>query len=128
MERVDAAMFKNAVDGSRNGFLEFEGSFGIEIGLCGEIKVHILDIEMGDERFAIRERAANVQALLETVEKFIRHARLAHWPFHTIRRDVVAGCSGWSFAAEKFQNPRAHSGAFVESAQGLTDVLHGGGV
>ena len=53
MQGLDAAVFENATDGTRNRFLEFEGSFGVQISLGGEIKIHILDVEMGNEGFTV---------------------------------------------------------------------------
>ena len=53
MQRLDATVFEDSMDGFGHGFLEFKSSFGVQIGLGGEIKIHILDVEMGNEGFAV---------------------------------------------------------------------------
>jgi hypothetical protein len=128
MQGVDAAVLEDAVDGFRHGFLEFECPLGIQISLCCEIKIYILDVEMGDEGLAVGERAADVEPLLQAVKKLIRRAWLAHRPLDAIGSDVVAGGRGGGLATKELQHPRANGGAFIKGAEGLAYVLHGGEV
>ena len=126
MQGVDAAMLEDAVGGLRHGFLELECSLGIQIRLGGEIEIHIFDVEMGDERLLVRERTADVEALLQAVKKLIRREWLAHRPLDAVGCNVVAGRRRGGLAAKELQHPRANDGAFIKGAEGLAYVLHGG--
>ena len=49
MQRTDTVKGKNAVDRLRDRFLQREGPIRVEVGLRGEIEIHIFDIEVRDQ-------------------------------------------------------------------------------
>jgi len=49
--------------------LEVERPVHVQVRLRGEIEIHILDIDVHDQRFAIPERTSDIKSLIKVVLK-----------------------------------------------------------
>jgi hypothetical protein len=65
VERGDAEFEEGFFDDFDEGFLEGEGTFGIEVGLRGGVEVYVFDIEVDEEGAMVVEGAGGVELILE---------------------------------------------------------------
>jgi len=124
MQRFDAVVGEDVFDRGLHRFLQREGAGRIEIGVGREIEIHILDVEVRQQRVAVGQGAADVASGLELRREFPRQEGLALGGVRVVRCDVFRGEVARLVGPEELEHARAHGGLAVIVAEGFGDVGH----
>lgn len=78
MERSDAITTEQRLDGFLHRKLQFEDPLRMKKGFGRLVEVHILDVEIDEERFAVPKRTRDVPALGEKGVQFLDRVPFMH--------------------------------------------------
>jgi hypothetical protein len=76
MESADAVRKQKILDGLNDGTLEAEHPIRVEIRLSRKIEIHVIDVEIRDQKIPVPQRALNFAPLLEPLKQLPRRAVL----------------------------------------------------
>ena len=124
VERLDAVVTEDAFHRHLDRFLQGESAGRIEVGLGREVEIDIFDVEVGDERIAVGQRAANVASGLELCGQFPRQEGGAFGEARRVGRDVFRGEVPGLVGTEELQHALPHGGLAVVVAQSVENVGH----